>query len=243
MKRFFFFSILTLTLVCSCKNNDRNNNRGLNLVDFPTMQQSTDYTCGCMAARMVLEYYGAENESEEILATKMHTHVDGCQADSKPGSAWRLTDFGTSVEELWQYFHNREDFSIVASSYCPDCSPTLLSDTAVVGIQAVGNVQPQFADYSDAAKFFSEHLHQHRPIMVCWNMWGGHWTVCIGYDDNGTPDFYDDDILTMADPYDSTDGITDGTTRVGLVQFFYDWFCIMTPKPWQLQPYLIVDTI
>ncbi len=22
--------------------------------------------------------------------------------------------------------------------------------------------------------------------------------------------------------------------------FFYDWFCTMTPKPWQLQPYIVV---
>jgi hypothetical protein len=24
------------------------------------------------------------------------------------------------------------------------------------------------------------------------------------------------------------------------VAFFYDWFCTMTPKPWQLQPYIVV---
>lgn len=50
----------------------------------------------------------------------------------------------------------------------------------------------------------------------------------------------DDDILTMADPCDITDGRTDGYTQVSLVAFFYDWFCTMTPKPWQLQPYIVV---
>jgi hypothetical protein len=44
----------------------------------------------------------------------------------------------------------------------------------------------------------------------------------------------------MADPCDITDGKVDGYTQVGLVTFFYDWFCTMTPKPWQLQPYIVV---
>ena len=44
----------------------------------------------------------------------------------------------------------------------------------------------------------------------------------------------------MADPCDITDGRTDGYTQVSLVAFFYDWFCTMTPKPWQLQPYIVV---
>ena len=47
--------------------------------------------------------------------------------------------------------------------------------------------------------------------------------------------------LTMADPYDTTDGQRDGITQVGLVQFFYDWFCVMTPEPWQQQPYIVVE--
>lgn len=77
--------------------------------------------------------------------------------------------------------------------------------------------------------------------MVCWDAWGGHWTVVTSYDDAGTPDFYDDDRLTMADPYDTTDGQRDGITQVGLVQFFYDWFCVMTPQPWQRQEYIVID--
>ena len=228
---------LLLTLVgCS----DRQGIDAVVLKEFPTLQQTTDYTCGCVVAQMVMQYYHVDDETEEGLAEKMHTHVDSRTPGALPGSAVQWTDYGTSVEEIHRYFDGRGDFAIVASSFSPDSSLALLTDTARVGIQAVGNAAQTFADYGKAARFFRQQLEAGRPVMVCWNLWGGHWTVCIGYDDRGTKGTYDDDLLTMADPCDITDGRTDGYTQVGLVAFFYDWFCTMTSKPWQLQPYIVV---
>lgn len=231
---------MSLLVVALCLGSCRNDGGRVELKNFPSQQQTTDYTCGCASALAVMHYYGVADETEEGLAAKMHTHVDSRVPDAKPGSAVCLTDYGTSVEEIYNYFGSRADFQVVASSFRPADSLALLMDTARVGVQAVGNAEPQFADYSEAALFLRRHLEAGQPVMVCWNMWGGHWTVCIGYDDHGTPDFYDDDLLTMADPYDSTDGLQDGFTQVGLVAFYYDWFCTMTPKPWQLQPYVVV---
>lgn len=235
---FFFVLSVVVLMLTGC--NGKHTGDGVLLEEFPTRQQTTVYTCGCVAAQMVMQYYHVDEESEEVLAEKMHTHVDSRTPNAQPGSAVQWTDYGTSVEELYRYFDGRGDFDIVASSYRPDSSPTLLTDTALVGIQAVGNVTQSFADYGEAANFFRQQLEAGRPIMVCWNLWGGHWTVCIGYDNRGTTDTYDDDLLTMADPCDITDGKVDGYTQVGLVTFFYDWFCTMTPKPWQLQPYIVV---
>lgn len=192
---------------------------------FPTRQQTTDYTCGCVSAQMVLDYYGLDPETEEALTVKMHTHTDSDTPGAQPGSAKKLTDYGTNVIELYDYFLQRPDVRIVASSYTPgETDP-----------------KPHFADYKAAGRFLQEQTRKGHPVMVCWNAWGGHWTVVTGYDDAGTPDFYDDDRLTMADPYDTTDGQRDGITQVGLVQFFYDWFCVMTPQPWQRQEYIVID--
>lgn len=199
--------------------------------NFPTLQQTTGYTCGNVSALMVMKYYGITDETEEGLAVKMHTHVDSQTPGAQPGSAKLLTDYGTNVVELHKYFSKRSDMRIVASSYHGE-SP-----------EAHENISPAFADYEQAARFFKEQLLHQRPVMVCWNAWGGHWTVVIGYDDSGTPDILDDDVLTMADPYDKIDKQCDGLFRVSLVQFYYDWFCNMTPVPWQLQPYLVVEKI
>ncbi|MBP3253826.1 MAG: C39 family peptidase [Bacteroidales bacterium] len=224
-----------------CGNNSARteNKNAVLLKDFPTLQQTTDYTCGNAASLMVMKFFGDSSETESSLAEKMHTHTDSQTPGAKPGSAKQWTDYGTSVGEIYNYFLKNKNYRIVFSSY--DNKNSLLTDTSAVGIQAVNNKKPEFADYGKAAKFFADNIRNGRPVMVCWNAWGGHWTVCIGYDDNRTADFFDDDVLTMADPYDTTDGIQDGYTKVPLVQFFYDWFCTMTPKPYQLQPYIVVE--
>ena len=232
----------TLLLLFTTCNSPQQDDATVMLSDFPTMQQTTDYTCGCVAALMVMRYYGIDDETEQSLSYKMHTHCDSPRGDTVPGTACHLTDYGTNVGEIYRFFSQHPAFHIDATSYNPANTVALLSDTALVGIQAVGNIRPQFDDYGSAASFFKETLLQHHPIMVCWTEWGGHWTVIIGYDDNGTTTFSDDDTLIMADPYDTTDGKRDGMTRVPLVHFFYNWHCPMTPKPWQLQPYIVVSS-
>jgi hypothetical protein len=237
MKKLLSIACLVMMLLCACGNKKKAEEKVV-IADFPTLMQTTDYTCGCVSAMMVMRYFGIEDEDESTLAVKMHTHIDSKTEGAEPGSAVCLTDYGTNVEGMYRYFSNHKDFQIIASSY--RLNPPLLTDTALVGVQAVGNAARQFDDHIEALHFFKKHLQQGHPIIVCWNLWGGHWTVCIGYDNHGTPDFYDDDLLIMADPYDYIDGVQDGLYEVSLVAFFYDWFCAMSPKPWQLQPYIIV---
>ncbi len=58
--------------------------------------------------------------------------------------------------------------------------------------------------------------------MVCWIEWGGHWQVVIGYDDMGT-ETTQDDVMIMADPYDTTDHNQDGYFVYGAERFYYNW--------------------
>jgi len=52
------------------------------------------------------------------------------------------------------------------------------------------------------------------PILICWNTWGGHWMVIIGYDTMGTETTLDD-VLITADPYDTSDHNQDGYVLYG----------------------------
>ena len=52
-------------------------------------------------------------------------------------------------------------------------------------------------------------LAEGKPVMICWNDWGGHWQVIIGYDAMGT-ETEQDDVFLVADPYDTTDHNQDG---------------------------------
>ena len=60
------------------------------------------------------------------------------------------------------------------------------------------------------------------PVMVAWNDWGGHWQVIIGYDTMGT-ETEQDDVLIVADPYDTTDHNQDGYGVYGAERFFYNF--------------------
>jgi hypothetical protein len=61
-----------------------------------------------------------------------------------------------------------------------------------------------------------------QPIMVGWNDWGGHWQVIIGYDTMGT-ETTQDDVIIVADSYDTTDHNQDGYGVYGAERFLYNF--------------------
>ena len=65
-------------------------------------------------------------------------------------------------------------------------------------------------------------LAEGKPVMVCWNDWGGHWQVIIGYDTMGT-ETTQDDVVIVADPYDTTDHNQDGYGVYSAERFLYNF--------------------
>ena len=61
------------------------------------------------------------------------------------------------------------------------------------------------------------------PIIVENVDWGGHWRVIMGYDSMGTK-HTGDDVLFMADPFDTSDHLQDGYNILSAERFFYMWF-------------------
>ncbi len=70
--------------------------------------------------------------------------------------------------------------------------------------------------------YIQDTLKQGNPIMVGWNDWGGHWQVIIGYDTMGT-ETNQDDVLIVADPYDTTDHNQDGYGVYPAERFIYNF--------------------
>jgi hypothetical protein len=67
--------------------------------------------------------------------------------------------------------------------------------------------------------FFLDCLRRGIPVIVGSNIWGGHWQIIIGYDTMGTPATADD-VLILAEPYDTTDHCQDGYTVFSLQHFY-----------------------
>ncbi len=229
---------------------------------FKTMQQTTEWSCGNVAALMVLYHFGITDETELRLAEAMGTHTDRSTPGAKPGSAVNPNDYGTNVEQLYHYFSSAKGLKVVETSYRPNGRPDdiLTADDGVCE-NDTGNYPPTFASASLYASensddtelwvkdakdsFFVQwllsNLKGNRPIMVEWGDWDGHWQVIIGYDNNGTPGV-GDDILIFADPYDTSDHWQDGYYYYPLERWFNMWQDrAIAPKPYQLQPYIIID--
>ena len=58
--------------------------------------------------------------------------------------------------------------------------------------------------------------------MVGWNDRGGHWQVIIGYDTMGT-ETEQDDVIIVADSYDTTDHNQDGYGVYPAERFYYNF--------------------
>ena len=60
------------------------------------------------------------------------------------------------------------------------------------------------------------------PIIFGDDDWGGHWRIIIGYDDLGD-DIDANDVLIVAEPYDTTDHKQDGYTVIPFERLYYNW--------------------
>ncbi|MCL1897071.1 MAG: C39 family peptidase [Clostridiales bacterium] len=70
--------------------------------------------------------------------------------------------------------------------------------------------------------FIQENLEAGNPVMIGWNDWGGHWQAIIGYDTMGT-ETEQDDVIIVADPYDTTDHNQDGYGVYPAERFIYNF--------------------
>ena len=75
-------------------------------------------------------------------------------------------------------------------------------------------------DEETFSEYIKESLKNKEPIIVLSNDWGGHYSVIIGYDDMGTKDYLGDDVIILADPYDTSDHMSDGYTIFSYERFY-----------------------
>lgn len=172
------------------------------LKKFKTYQQTKEYSCGPASALMVLHHFGTKNYDELEIAKMMKSHVD-IDGDNKEekGVANERGEWGTSTERIVSFF-NQIDWNVQSS---------------------LDQKDPSFAAPDEFKEFINQNLKKNTPVMVEWSDWGGHWQVVIGYDDMGTPDHIGDDVLILADPYDTSDHNQDGYYTVSTERFFYMW--------------------
>lgn len=163
------------------------------LEHFKTYQQTSDYTCGCGCAIMVLNYFGYTKLSERACAE---------QADT--GTDLKLNTHGTVgtfPRDLAKVISN-SGFNVVTND--------IFKESGL-----------PFEDSVSFGEWVRDSIAHNEPIIILSNDFGGHYTVIIGVDlagaENGNA------VLIVADPYDTTDHRQDGYGIWSLDRFYSMW--------------------
>ncbi len=166
------------------------------LKGFKTSQQASEWTCGPASARMVLNWFGEMGSRSEFALAHL-------RENDKEGA--------TTLDGMAQIF---EGLSAAGQSW------GLLTTDDMDEDGSIGQYNLyEGASYGGLIPYC---LKNGIPIMIGWNEWGGHWQVIIGYDDMGTEETQDD-VLILADPYDTTDHVQDGYVVESFERLVYGW--------------------
>ncbi len=174
------------------------------LSNFKTTQQSTEWTCGLASALMNIEWFG-KNPTNSGHPDGL-TEIDLAQM-RQGGKAGATTVNG--MEEVFQTLN--KDYK---GDWAWFTMRDLDKDLAIGG----HNLQYGKEDGGLIPYLLSNGI----PMMIGWDEWGGHWQVVIGYDTMGTPGTQDD-VLILADPYDTTDHNQDGYVIESFERLVFGW--------------------
>jgi len=197
--------------------------------NYKPILQTTEWTCGPAMASGVLNNFGLAKYTEKLCAQR---------ADAND-------ETGTSLAGLVKLFKSIPEVKIVESApYGKGAvdKPATFSANALYASENSDNTDAWVDKATDSyfVKWLTGYLKKDVPVMVDWSDWGGHWQAIIGYDTNGT-DGIGDDVLILADPYDTSDHWQDGYYAYPLERFFYQWREGFTP--YQQQVYIVVEPV
>lgn len=179
---------------------------------FKTYQQTSGISCGAATSIMLLNHYGMQ-AGENALVKEMD--IRGPENKREDGS------YGASTASLVKVLKDR-GFKVQSS------------------IDTANKDGISFPDIMDFKAFVQKQLADGNPVAVESVEWGGHWQIIIGYDDFGTPSPIDD-MLIMADPYDTSDQNQDGYVTKNAYRYYAAWvdYNVLGPNE-KVQQYVTV---
>jgi len=165
------------------------------------------------------DFYNMKSNNTLTILPKFKTYQQTTEWTCGPAAVLMVLEYYGKLD-------GKNDLDLAALR--GDATPSATSVEQMVNIfEAVGGFTidetHNYADLEDInLDLIHDYLKQDVPVMVEWVDWGGHWQAIIGYDTMGT-DTVGDDVLIMADPYDTTDHNQDGYYIVPAERFLYTW--------------------
>ncbi|MCH3949462.1 MAG: C39 family peptidase [Acidaminococcus sp.] len=186
-------------------------NHAADIKDSPYFKAVDVYNLKSQGSLTVISHYKTHQQETEYTcgpaaAYTVMTHFLGKSPDSEMTIAKimdthpaGMADVGTNTRGMVRYFE-KQGWKV--RSALSDGSPK---------------------DYSAFKKFVLDNLQAGIPTMIENIDWDGHWRVIIGFDTMGDT-LSANDVLILADPYDTSDHCQDGYNIASAERFFSMWF-------------------
>ena len=167
------------------------------------------------------DFYDMKSAGTLTLLPKFKTYQQSTEYTCGPASAVMVANyFGKSLHEM--------EFAkkIGTQEDCGTNTQQMVDGFKSMGWTVASSLDKNTdgtAKVEPSLTMLQNNLKKGIPTMVEWIDWGGHWQVVIGYDTMGT-ETEADDVVIMADPYDTSDQMQDGYYLYPAERFFYMWF-------------------
>ena len=170
----------------------------------------------------VNDYYNMESEGSLHILTNFATYQQTTEYTCGPSSAHMVINwFGGDIEKY-------DEMTIAEITGCKPDTGVLTSGLVKVfdemGWDYVANEDGDY--YYETLEAFEadviKNIDAGVPIIIGWMDWAGHWEVIVGID-TMQEDNPSDDVLIVADPYDTSDHYQDGYYVVPAERFYYMW--------------------
>lgn len=197
----------------------------LSIVDrFMTVQQATEWTCGCTSALMVMEYFNQNGVGEDADPIETEISISSKRQDGEAG--------GTYLKGMHSIF---DKMNAEHGQKWVTLDKNDLEDPEGEWSTIEGKSGTKYALQGGRADdgLIPYLIDNNIPIMIGSDEWGGHWQVIVGYDDMETTGTADD-VLILADPYDTTDHLQEGYFIKGFERLVYGWGCAF--EAWEDTP-------
>lgn len=179
---------------------------------FKTCQQATEWSCGCDSAYMTMNWFGTLKKEgginvESPISLSTHRKHTADWPGTYQNEVVNIFDWTAEQDKnlSWKTFTNLDlddptSDEAYIGGYCLQAGDTSLGWPGLIPYLLKNDI----------------------PMMIGWDEWGGHWQTIVGYDNMGT-EGTQDDVLILADSYDTTDHNGDGYYLEGFERLVYGW--------------------
>lgn len=180
------------------------------LDNFSTIQQSTEFSCGVTSSLMTLYHFDMLPTDEDGMLAESDASLSKIrQVDEETGLGEPGATYVEGMQEIFDYMAETYDQKWVTAN---DLNLVYNEDWEC---NALGDKWLEI----DLIPYLIEN---NVPLMIGWDEWGGHWQVVIGYDNMGT-EATQDDVVILADAYDTTDHNQNGYVLESFERLVYGW--------------------